>query len=140
MAVSGRYGGAESGDRILQRLAPAMAAAAQKIYDAWEQDEKGESDEYGAGGICDDIADEIVSVLSGAGYDATTRHDESENHTAVYAKLPAGIFYVDIPCRVYETGTFYKYEKRPDVTIDAEDVIWDRIYDDTSKWDQIEEG
>lgn len=114
-----------------------IARAAQVVYDAWDQDAEGVDEEYGVGGICDDVADAIVDVLDHAGIEAVSRHDDSSNHTAAYAKLPDGVYYVDIPFRVYETGSFYCYKKRPDVTFDADDVVVDKVFEGHDEWERL---
>lgn len=123
--MKGRY---ESEDRLF-RLRKEIAERAQVVYDDWEQDEEGACDEYGCGGICDTIADEIVDVLDRAGIDARSQHDDSENHTSVLARLPDGIYGVDIPPSVYETGEWYVYKKRSGVVFDESDVIVEKIFD-----------
>lgn len=114
-----------------------MAAAAQAVYDEWEQDDEGESFEYGCGGICDDIASAMAGVLREAGFEVTTQHDDSENHTAVYVLVEDSVYYVDIPHSIYETGTFYRYRKISDVTFSAGDVVIDVV--DNVKWEEISE-
>lgn len=136
------HSAAASTGSILRAAATKIALAAQAVYEDWEQDEEGMSDEYGAGGICDTIAERIVMALDAADIEAMTVHDDSANHTYAMAKFPDGIYAVDIPCRVYETGTFYRYKKRPDVSIEAEDVVWDKVFgeDELYRWDEIVEG
>ncbi|MFZ2152057.1 MAG: hypothetical protein WAV09_03055 [Minisyncoccia bacterium] len=87
------------------------AREAQEIYDAWEQDADGMDDEYGGGGICDNIAGALADALTAAGIDAFTFHYENENHTVAIAMIAGGTVEVDIPLQLYERGSYYSYTK-----------------------------
>ena len=43
----------------LNHLRPELASAAQSVYDEWEQDEDGNDEMLGGGGICQDIAEKF---------------------------------------------------------------------------------
>ncbi|NTF17202.1 hypothetical protein G6L37_02000 [Agrobacterium rubi] len=90
----------------LVSLFPQLASAAQSEYDAWQQDDDGMDEELGSGGICHLIADQMVSILSDEGFEATPTHSEGvgENHVWVTAQIAEGVVSVDIPPGVYETG------------------------------------
>lgn len=123
----GRMGPPDS----LLSLAPAMAEAAQKVYDAWDQMD-GLDLELGAGGICQDVAAGMVEVLSSNGIDhAVSVHAQvGENHVYVVAMLPdLGIFEIDIPPSTYEHGSGYVWTKRQGVRMTGEDVVIARIGD-----------
>ena len=47
----------------LERLGNDLARAAQDVYDDWDQVD-GYSDAYGTGGICDDVAAEMASIIT----------------------------------------------------------------------------
>lgn len=104
----------------------AIAKKAQAIYNDWQQDEEGFDDCYGSGGICDEIADAIVNVLTTVDVNCYTENyaDRGFNHTSVtaidYTRREA--FEVDIPYTVYEIGSGYNFEKIIDVLIKPEDV------------------
>jgi hypothetical protein len=50
-------------ERMLNGLRGEIAAAVQKQYDAWDQDEDGFDEDLGSGGICDSVASEIWSIV-----------------------------------------------------------------------------
>jgi len=108
-----------------------LAAAARRIHDAWEQDIDGFDEEYGEGGICHDVADAMIDVLQRAGVDnAMPFHSTvGENHVWVVALLSDGVYSIDIPPHVYETGAGYVWTKRHDADIRGADVTIDRIGD-----------
>ncbi len=108
-----------------QLLAPLLdrcAAAAQQVYDQWEQDAEGNDVEYGSGGICDGIAEAMVDVLSTAGLEAGTVHYEQDNHTVAVAEIHGRFYEVDIPLGLYERGGWYNYQKISGVHFTARDV------------------
>lgn len=111
----------------LRRLAPELAESAQRVYDTWEQDENGEDQDLGAGGICDLVAQEMASVLERAGIDFMEGGHDGDDHAFLIAYDADEAFTVDIPPGVYETGSGYSWRKRPGVTIDASDVMIDAI-------------
>lgn len=112
-----------------------IAAAAQEVYDAWEQDADGVDEEFGVGGICDVVADAVAGVLSQAGIEASTRHYFNDNHTVVIAQLPSGIYEVDIPLHLYERGSWYRYTKIPGVKFTPEHVTVVQLDPDPSNYD-----
>lgn len=122
-------------------LKPAIAAAAQSVYDAWDQDADGIDEHYGAGGICDDIASEIAGVLQEhLGIDAMTQHIEIDCHTLVVAAFSDGVFNIDIPPGVYETGTGYVWAKRPDIQFAVTDIVVYRLSPDPADIPQFVDG
>jgi hypothetical protein len=123
----------------IRALAPRIAEAAQKVYDEWEQDEDGESAEYGFGGICDDVAEAICDVVRGceAVEEVMTFHVEADNHTVALALTADGIYEVDIPPSVYEDGQWYMYTKRPGVKIGAGDVSVSLLTRDRGRWEEL---
>lgn len=126
--------------KTLERLRPVFAAVAQRVYDAWEQDDDGEDPDYGVGGICDAIADAMCEVIDAHGGEAITVNSEGmgENHTWAVARCADGVFLVDIPPSVYETGGGYSWEKIPDVLFEADDVVIDELPEDA--WDELADG
>jgi len=104
----------------LRDQAPKIAEAAQRIYDEWNPDD--EFDDYGGGGICDEVAAEIGGVLADAGFEVIDGGQEGSDHAYVVAHDGKRAFVVDIPASVYETGAGYSWEKLPDVEIDPSDV------------------
>ncbi len=109
--------------KILQSLKAALAAAAQMVYDSWEQDEEGSDEEYGYGGICHDIADAMSEVLSGAGVEASSVSQSiGEVHVFVVAKFAEGVYAIDIPPSTYERGSAYTWSKIKGVRFSAQDI------------------
>lgn len=108
---------------------PELAAAAQGVYDQWEQDEEEYDEMYGAGGICDDIADAMTSVLSNYHVDSFSLYNESDCHTSVYAydTNTQECYNVDISPYNYETGTAYTWKKIPNVTFNPNMVTIDYV-------------
>jgi hypothetical protein len=105
-----------------------LAAAAQTVYDRWEQDANGEDVELGSGGICQDIAEEQAGVLQAHGIDAgTVSAQVGDQHVWVMAKVREGVYEVDIPPSVYEIGAGYNWKKRPGVVFSADDVLIGQI-------------
>jgi GNAT superfamily N-acetyltransferase/2'-5' RNA ligase len=113
----------------LQEATLEMAAEAQKIYDAWDQNEAGEDPENGTGGICDEIAQAITGVV----YDrvpiecsVTEGGQPGDDHAyvIVYMDNEFGkeVYAVDIPHNVYETGGGYSWKKIPGVVFTPDHV------------------
>lgn len=112
-------------------LVPEIVVAAQAVYDDWQQDQDGNDEQYGSGGICDQINQEICGILSGAGFDVTDGGQDGDDHAYCYAGKAGKAWIVDIPASIYEVGSGYSWKKRPDVTITAEDVVIEPVrYDD----------
>jgi hypothetical protein len=108
--------------RRLEALRPKLAAAAQKVYDAWEVDEDGFDGEVGTGGVCDQVAEAMHGVID---FDDVTVIDgghDGDDHAFLIVYDDRDAFAVDIPPGVYETGGGYDWKKIPDVTIDGDDV------------------
>ena len=107
-------------ENALRSLIPQFTAAAQKIYNEWDQSGEYGDPERGFGGICDLIADAIVSILHHAGFEAETIDASiGEQHTWVVCKTPDGVYKIDIPPCVYETGAAYTWKKIPEVEFGA---------------------
>lgn len=117
-------------------LLPQIAAAAQNVYDDWEQDEYGADAEGCVGGICHLIADEICGVLGAAGIECSPiSATVGEQHVWVVAKVgdvdengdverhDAGVWSIDIPPHVYESGAAYTWTKLPGVQFRDDDIV-----------------
>ncbi len=100
----------------IKRLVPKMVRAAQKVYNEWDQSDP-DNDELCGGGICQDIADRIASVLNSHGIDAATVDNQGmgEQHVWTVAKVDDGVYEIDIPPNNYERGGGYTWKKIPDV-------------------------
>lgn len=115
---------------MIKQLKPTIAQAAQKLYDTWDQDEDGVcSVRDHAGGICHEIADEVVDILNDAGFEhvTTMSYSVGENHVSAVVATSDGVYEVDIPPYTYETGGGYNWKKKPDVTFTPNDVVIDRL-------------
>lgn len=112
---------------VVEALKPQMVAVAQRVYDAWDQDEDGYDEEVGSGGICHLIADEIATVLIDAGVETCTVSATHEVHVYCVVAVQEGVFEVDIPYRVYEIGGGYTWKKIPDVVLTVDDVLVSRL-------------
>ena len=113
----------------LKALAPALAEAARRVHGEWEQDADGMDVELGAGGICQDVASAMAGVLGEGGFEQVLQVHAGcgENHVFLVALLEDGVYEVDIPPSVYETGSGYVWRKREDARFDADCVAVSRI-------------
>ena len=94
----------------IETRAGALVEAAQKVYDEWEQDDNGIDPELGEGGICQDIASAMAGVLDDV-ETAEIYTDIGPGHVFLVARLESGVYTVDIPPSVYETGAGYVWKK-----------------------------
>jgi hypothetical protein len=112
-----------------------LALSAQKVYDEWAQDENGYCDMLGEGGICQDIADAMADVLINNGIECGTVFQESgEQHVYVVARTEDGVYNVDIPPYLYETGGGYCWKKIPDVEFDERYLVINRLSSDPDEY------
>lgn len=111
----------------LDALRPAIAAAAQKQYDEWQQDEDGYDEEVGHGGICHLIADDMASILGEAGFPVWTQTATDVQHVTCIIQASDGVFDVDVPYRLYERGSMFTWTKLPGVVFEPADVSIYRI-------------
>ena len=112
-----------------------MVKVAQEQYDAWKQDHNGQNDELGSGGICHLIADDLINVL----YRHKIENVQSvcsnyEQHVYVVGQFKEGIYEIDIPYDVYETGGGYTWKKIPDVKFSRNDIVISRLSSDPSEY------
>ena len=113
---------------MMAAMAREIVAAGQVEVDAWEQDENGVDEVLGSGGVCGLVADRMSEVLSALGADvAHAETDFDGGHAFLHARLADGVFRVDVPASVYETGSGYVWTKRPGAVIRPEDLILDKI-------------
>jgi 2'-5' RNA ligase/GNAT superfamily N-acetyltransferase len=112
---------------LLMRIRGNCAKRAQQVYDAWEPGSifntaEGGDVEFGEGGICDMIAEEIGDLLASLGIDFTQGGQDGDDHAWVVAYNDKEAFGVDIPHQLYERGGGYSWKKVPNVTFSASDV------------------
>jgi hypothetical protein len=111
----------------LESLRPRLASVAQAVINEWEQDEDGIDEKFGAGGPCDTIANEMASVLAQSGIDVTEGGHDGDDHAYLIAYDDDEAFVVDIPPGAYETGGGYRWRKLPNVRLQEDDVVVERI-------------
>lgn len=116
---------------------PAIIKLVQKKYSEWRQDETGHDEEVGYGGICHLFADLIAEVLNEAGIPAATVSSSHEVHVYTVAQARDGVFEVDIPYCVYETGGGYNWTKIQDVEFTLDDIIINRLSPDPADFEQF---
>jgi hypothetical protein len=121
---------------FLNSLKSEICKIAQEVYDNWEQNNDGYCDVLGYGGICQDIANGICSLLNEKNIECTTVSQEiDEQHVYVVAKTEEGIFETDIPPYLYETGGGYCWKKIPDVKFEERFVIIKMISPDPEEFE-----
>lgn len=99
----------------LQALRPILAAAAQKAYDEWQQDESGLDELLGGGGICDIIAEYMAQILNNNGIEYTEGGHDGDDHAFLIAYDDDSSYSVNIPPHVYESGGGLNWNKLPNV-------------------------
>lgn len=125
----------ESTTQTITSLLPQLAAAAQNVYDQWDQDQEGIDDVYGGGGICDDIADAFCTILQNHNLDCTTQYNEYDTHTSTYVSdhETHTVYNVDIHPSHYEKGYGYNWTKIPNVQfkpnmISVNQITWEDFH------------
>jgi hypothetical protein len=117
----------------VKKLLPNIVAAVQEEYDSWDENQ----DEYAGGGICHLIADRICGVLGEHNIDCFTVSAEiGDQHVWTIAKVREGVYNVDINPHMYEMGGGYTWTKIPDVEFQVEDIEFDCVDHDPSKFDR----
>ncbi len=129
-------------EQALHALIPEFIRVAQEQYGAWDASDPEYGDgEVGFGGICHLIAEGIQDVIINAGLEASTVSAScGEQHVWVVVKMSDGIYEVDIPPCVYETGGGYSWQKIPDVEFSACDIVINRLSADPNEWDEYIES
>lgn len=108
----------------LERLRPELAAAAQAVVDEWQPDEEGVDEDYGGGGVCDDVASAMSEVIGALdGVEITEGGHDGDDHAWLIVYDAKDAFSVDVPPGVYETGGGYRWEKIDGAQISADDVV-----------------
>lgn len=120
------------GSDAISALRPQIAAAAQEVYDGWDQSDP-DNDDLNGGGICHLIADKIVGILMEANVPCTSQSSTHEQHVYVVAQCSDGVFEVDIPHRLYERGAAFTWHKVPGVIFKPEHVVVEQLNSDPAK-------
>jgi len=118
-----------------------MVKVAQKQYDDWKQDRNGQDVELGSGGICHLIADDLISIL----YSHKIENVQSvcsthEQHVYIVGQFKEGIYEIDIPYNVYETGGGYSWKKIQDVEFNRNDIVIHKLTSDPSEYSDYVDG
>lgn len=112
----------------LVALRPKIAAAAQKIYDDWDQNDDGEDEMCGTGGVCDEIASAIHGIIGDIdGTEVEEGGHDGDDHAWLIIKKDRERYAVDIPPDVYERGGGYSWQKIPGVRFRPEHIAIDPI-------------
>lgn len=109
----------------------------QKEYDDWNEDD---IDTYAGGGICHLIADSICSVLFDLDVECSSVSSCHEQHVYVAVKCKEGLFTIDIPYWIYETGGGFNWKKIPDVKFEERDIQFYRVSSDPEEFDAYTEN
>lgn len=121
---------------FVKTLFPRLAQAAQKVYDAWDEED---NDTYAGGGICHLIADEFVSILYEHGVECTSVSSSHEQHVYVALKVIEGVYTLDLHYSIYETGGGFSWKKIPNVKFDGNDISIFRVSRDPKDFkDQLD--
>lgn len=115
---------------------PRLLERAQRVYDNWDEEDR---DTYAGGGICHIIADAICDVLSSEGIECATVSCSHEQHVYVAGKFAEGVYTIDIPYHVYETGGGFSWQKIPNVVFEPDHVVWYKASSNPAHFDQYTE-
>ena len=109
----------------LMSLRPEITRVAQEIYDEWELD-----DEWGRGGICDEIADAIAGVVASNIEDIEIEEGghEGDDHAYIIADKDGEKYIIDLPHHLYEAGGGYAWKKIQNVKFQEDDVVIEPAY------------
>lgn len=116
-----------------KQVMPRILAAAQRVYNDWDENDR---DTYAGGGICHIIADAICDVLGELGIDSSPVSCSYEQHVYVAGRFAEGIYTIDIPYHIYETGGGFSWKKIPAVTFEPGDVVFYRVSGDPEDFEQ----
>jgi hypothetical protein len=114
-----------------KNLLPMILPKVQTAYDDWDEIDV---DTYAGGGICHILADAICDVLGNNGIECTPVSSSHEQHVYVAGKFSEGIYIIDIPYHIYETGGGFSWKKIPNITFETGDVTFYRSSSDPADW------
>jgi hypothetical protein len=113
---------------INEKVVDSMVRSAQKEYDEWVVDTDGNDAEVGGGGICHLVADELINALSSNGiHNCQSVCATHEQHVYVICQFKEGIYEIDIPYSIYETGGGFSWKKIPNVKFNRNSVVINRL-------------
>jgi predicted chitinase/8-oxo-dGTP pyrophosphatase MutT (NUDIX family)/uncharacterized ParB-like nuclease family protein/FMN phosphatase YigB (HAD superfamily) len=111
---------------------PRILEKVQRVYDDWDEADR---DTYAGGGICHLLADEICDVLGSMGIECATVSCSTEQHVYVGAKFEEGVYSIDIPYHIYETGGGFSWQKIPDIKFEPNDVEFYQVSGDPDEFE-----
>jgi hypothetical protein len=111
---------------------PSILKKVQVEYDKWDESDL---DTYAGGGICHIIADKICDVFLSIGIECTTVSCSHEQHVYVVIKVKEGVYSVDIPYHIYETGGGFNWKKIPNIAFEPSHVVFYQITSDPKRFD-----
>jgi len=111
---------------------PRILEKVQRVYDDWDEADR---DTYAGGGICHLLADEICDVLGSMGIECATVSCSMEQHVYVGAKFEEGVYSIDIPYHIYETGGGFSWQKIPDIKFEPNDVEFYQVSGDPDEFE-----
>jgi pyrimidine deaminase RibD-like protein len=114
-----------------KNLLPMILPKVQTAYDDWDEIDV---DTYAGGGICHILADAICDVLGNNGIECTPVSSSHEQHVYVAGKFAEGIYTIDIPYHIYETGGGFSWKKIPNITFETGDVTFYMASSDPADW------
>jgi hypothetical protein len=113
---------------INEKVVDSMVTSAQKKYDEWVVDTDGNDAEVGGGGICHLVADALINALSSNGiHNCQSVCATHEQHVYVICQFREGIYEIDIPYSIYETGGGFSWKKIPNVKFNRNSVVISRL-------------
>ena len=103
--------------------------AAQRVLDEWFQDDEGVSDEFGGGGVCDQISNAIMGVVGQhiPNVNFMDGGQDGDDHAYPIIYNDEKAFIIDIPNYIYEIGGGYSWRKIPNVILKENDVVIEEI-------------
>lgn len=124
-----------------QSLIPELVSTTQHVYDNWQQNDDGYDEELGEGGVCQDIADAMAYVMDSNGIDSmiVDNGGMGDQHVWIMIKVREGVFSVDIPPSVYETGGGYSWKKIKNVVFTNNDVVFDKVSNNPEEFENFGE-
>lgn len=122
---------------------PEIVKRVQQRYNEWQQDAEGYDEEVGSGGVCHLFAEIVAEVLNDANFPTWTVSSNHEVHVYCVSQASDGVWEVDIPYCIYETGGGYTWTKIPDVTFENDDIVINQLSPDPAdigQYADVEEG
>lgn len=110
---------------FVESIFPQLAEVAISVYNAWDQDDDGYSEEYGSGGICDKVAEEMASTFEDLkpeelkNWYGFTFYKDWQCHTDFYIvnhEIDA-MMEIALHPSFYETGGGYTWKKNKEHNI-----------------------